>query len=118
MGLAHGFFQAGARAVVANLWPVRDAEAADIVQRLYFHLGRGESLGAAVAAARRELMLAGRPAAAWSGLVVIGDAEVVPIPGGAAPAWPWWGGVVVALVGVSAGGWWWERHRRSREVAS
>jgi hypothetical protein len=79
MGLAHGFFHAGAHAVIGGLWPVKDREAADLVAALYRHLGRGERVGTALALARRERIRAGDPAAAWAGLTLIGDADMSPI---------------------------------------
>jgi CHAT domain-containing protein/Tfp pilus assembly protein PilF len=94
MGLANAFFQAGARAVVAGLWPLRDDEAADLVDQMGRRLARGQSLGAALAGARRALIERGAPTAAWAGLVVLGDADVVPLPGG--------GGVIPRLARLAA----------------
>jgi len=55
-----------------------------LVEDLALHLGRGETVGAALAAARRERIRSGAHTAAWAGLVVLGDADLVPVPGG------WW----------------------------
>lgn len=85
MSLARAFFQAGAHGVVASLWPLRDDESAAMFERFYDHLGRGQSVAAALHAARREAIEAGEPAAAWAGLVVLGDGSVVPLPGGRSP---------------------------------
>ena len=82
MGLAHAFFQAGARAVVGSLWPLRDDEAALLMGDFYRELGRGRSVAAALAEARRSRIAAGAPAAAWAGMVVLGDGDLVPLPGG------------------------------------
>jgi tetratricopeptide (TPR) repeat protein len=98
MGLARGFFQAGARAVVGSILPVRDAEAEPFVSAFYEHLARGLSVGESMAQARRDRIISGAPAAAWAGWVVMGDASVVPVPGGAHSSWPWWGWVIAALV--------------------
>src|SRR4030095_8618917 len=43
VGIARAFFQAGARTVVASLWPMRDDEAAAIAGSFYRHLRDGES---------------------------------------------------------------------------
>ena len=80
MGLARAFFQAGARTVVASLWPLRDAEAADLFESFYRHLNEGHTVAAALAAAQRDRLRRGVPAAAWAGLVVLGDGDLVPIP--------------------------------------
>lgn len=84
MGLARAFFHAGAVAVVGSLWPLRDDEAAQFVNALAAHLGEGASVSSALAAARRDAIRAGGPAAAWAGLVVLGDGDFVPLPGGRA----------------------------------
>ncbi|MBP7149582.1 MAG: CHAT domain-containing protein, partial [Acidobacteria bacterium] len=85
-GLANAFFQAGARTVVAGLWSLRDDETAALVEDFGRRLAAGASVGAALAGARRELVARGAPPAAWAGLVVLGDADLVPLPGGAAPS--------------------------------
>jgi CHAT domain-containing protein/tetratricopeptide (TPR) repeat protein len=101
MSLARAFFQAGAHTVVASLWRLRDDEAADLFDRFYRHLGKGLSVAAALQAAQREMSTAGAPAAAWAGLVVLGDGGLVPLPGGrrgiAVPGWAWAAGVGVLL---------------------
>lgn len=88
MGLAHAFFQAGAVAVVGGLWSLRDEETARLVERLADHLGEGRSVSSALAQARRDSIAAGAPAAAWSGLVLLGNGDVVPVPGGRPAPWP------------------------------
>ena len=82
MSLARAFFQAGAHGVVASLWPLRDDEAAQVLDLFYAELERGRSLGAALAGAQRAAIAASLPPAAWAGLVVVGDASLVPFPGG------------------------------------
>lgn len=81
LGLARAFFQAGARAVVGNLWPMRDDEAEALMEEFSRRLARGQTLSRALAGARAVRIEAGAPAAAWAGLVVLGDGDVVPIPG-------------------------------------
>jgi CHAT domain-containing protein len=83
VGMARAFFQAGARTVVGSLWPMRDDEAEELVTRMGDELRRGASIGEAVARTRRAAIAQGRPPAAWAGLVVLGDADHVPVPGGA-----------------------------------
>jgi hypothetical protein len=78
-GLARAFFQAGARGVVGNLWPLRDDEAEPLVRELGRRLAHGRSLGSALAEARAVRVEAGAPAAAWAGLVVLGDADFAPV---------------------------------------
>lgn len=80
MSLARAFFQAGAHGVVASLWPLRDDESAVLFRRFYRRLAEGATVGEALHGARREAIEAGEPAAAWAGLVVLGDGELVPAP--------------------------------------
>jgi CHAT domain-containing protein len=82
LSLARAFFQAGARAVVASLWSLRDDEAAALFESFYRHLGRGASVAEALGAAQRQLIDDGAPAAAWAGVVALGDGGLVPLPGG------------------------------------
>ncbi|HEX6903037.1 MAG TPA: CHAT domain-containing protein [Thermoanaerobaculia bacterium] len=117
MSLARAFFQAGAHTVVASLWKLRDDEAAEFFDRFYDHLGRGLSVAASAHAAQRELIEDGAPAAAWAGIVVLGDGDAVPLPGGrrgpalpSLPAWAWSlaGGVLLL---AALGGLYWFRRR-------
>lgn len=87
MGLANAFFQAGARTVVAGLWAVRDRETARLIERFGRYLGEGESVATALARSRRELIRRGAPSAAWAGMVVLGDGDLVPLPEGRSSSW-------------------------------
>jgi len=97
MSLARAFFQAGAHTVVASLWRLRDDEAADFFARYYRHLGHGRSVAAAAQAARKDLLAKGAPAAAWAGIVVLGDGDLVPLPGGR-KGWNVWAWALGAIV--------------------
>ncbi|MDX1501351.1 MAG: CHAT domain-containing protein [Thermoanaerobaculia bacterium] len=79
LGLARGFFVAGARTVVASLWPLRDDDALALLTEFYRGLRRGESVAAALAGAQAARRDEGAPAAAWAGLVVLGDGDLVPM---------------------------------------
>ncbi len=74
--LARGFLAGGARAVIGSLWPLRDDEAADFFNAFYHDLGGGETVAHAFASAQRDRIAAGAPAAAWAGLVLVGDGAV------------------------------------------
>jgi len=115
LGLARAFFQAGAHTVVASLWPLRDDDGAALFDRFYEHLGQGESVAAALRAAQRERADEGAPAYAWAGLVVLGNGDIVPLPGGnerspllASPAL--WLSIAALLLGGGAVVW---RRRRA-----
>lgn len=88
LSLARAFFEAGARTVVASLWPIRDDEAAALFEPFYRQLGRGASVAESLGAAQRERIAAAAPAAAWAGVIVLGDGALVLRPGGRSRAWP------------------------------
>jgi hypothetical protein len=119
MSLGRAFFQAGAHGVVASLWPLRDDESAALFGRFYRRLAEGATVGQALHGARREAIAAGEPAAAWAGLVVLGDGSLVPVPGGRRPGLEsgfWWLAIwSVLLLGAVAGGaaMWRSRRKRS-----
>ncbi|HET7200748.1 MAG TPA: CHAT domain-containing protein [Burkholderiales bacterium] len=116
MSLARAFFQARARTVVGSLWSVRDNEAQEFSERLYHYLEVGLSVSAALRAAQRDRIAAHMPAAAWAGVVVLGDGDLVPLPGGRKPRtlMPGAATVAAALAGIAAAllfGWRWLRAR-------
>ncbi len=88
MSLSRAFILAGAEAVVASRYPLHDSDAMQLFARLYHHLDAGRSLSTALALARRELIAAGAPEAAWSGVIVLGNGDVVLRP--RTPLQRWW----------------------------
>lgn len=121
LSLARAFFQAGAKAVLGTLWPQWDDQAAALFDGFYRHLAEGESLSAALAAAQRDRIAAGAATGDWAGIVVLGDGDFVPLPGGRS-----WLGLharplalaaalaAVLLLGALTAA----RHRRSRRRAT
>ena len=79
MSLARAFFAAGARGVVATRWPLRDDDAAFMMERFYEALGEGQSVAAALRRARHDAIEAGLPAAAWAGVAALGDGPQRPV---------------------------------------
>ncbi|MFN7978210.1 MAG: CHAT domain-containing tetratricopeptide repeat protein [Vicinamibacterales bacterium] len=76
VGLARAFLQAGARQVVASLWPVDDAATAELMTRFYRHLLRdGRPASEALRLAQRELARVAPWQAPyyWAGFVLQGD---------------------------------------------
>lgn len=115
MGLARGFFQAGVPTVVGSLWPLRDDDGARLFGAFYRHLAEGKSAAGALAAAQRERLASGAPAAAWAGVVVLGNGDFVPFPGRVrrVPA-GLWTGLAAAATGAAAALLVFRRSRRKR----
>jgi CHAT domain-containing protein len=112
LGLARGFFQAGASAVVGTLWPVRDDEMEVFMTAFARELRRGRSLSAAHREAVRSAIRAGLPALAWAGTVILGDGDVTPVPTGGTSRLPVLAGAAVVCALGFAG--WAIRVRRRR----
>ncbi len=76
-GLSTAFLAAGAPAVVSSIWPVDDRGAAAFSRAFYRQLERGQTVAAALSAARRELAAdpGTRSPAAWAAFVLWGDPE-------------------------------------------
>jgi CHAT domain-containing protein len=116
LSLARAFFTGGAGVVVATRWPVRDDDAAWVMERFYDALASGQSAASALRQARRDARAHDVPAAAWASFTTLGDGERRPFPtgrGAAAPR-PW--SVAAAVVAIAAGGLAW-RVRRRRAAA-
>jgi len=115
MGLARAFFQAGAHTVVASLWPLGDEAGAALFAAFYRELARGLSVAEALRRAQGARIAEGAPAFDWAGVVVLGDGNLVPVPGGARSARrpsAWAGGVALLLVTAGAWVFWRSRLRR------
>lgn len=82
MGLARAFFQSGAHPVVASLWNLRDDYGKELFDRFYAHLAEGRSVAQALQDAQQDRIRDGAPTEAWAGVVVLGDGDRVPFPGG------------------------------------
>lgn len=93
--LARAFLQAGARTVVASLWNVNDARAAELMSYFYSKLARGESKADALRSAKLELIRRhpGLPPRLWAPFVLIGEPDGG-VPLSAPPFWrDWWRGL-------------------------
>lgn len=104
LSLARAFFQAGARAVVGSLWQLRDDQAATFFDAFYRALATGARVSDAVATAQRAQLRAGAAAEAWAGIVVLGDGDLVPFPGGRRGSSPWWWAMAAGVAVVLAVG--------------
>jgi CHAT domain-containing protein len=74
VGLVRAFLTAGARNVVATLWPVEDAATARFMERFHGEFASGASAAEALARAQRAALRDARTAQPfyWAGFVVSG----------------------------------------------
>lgn len=100
IGFSSTLLGAGASAVVANLWPVDDAYAAEFVQRWYLHLTHGLTIAQSMQKTRQEFAGSGYPPSAWAGWLVLGDGAVG-LTARKASRWPWL--LAAVLLGILAG---------------
>jgi tetratricopeptide (TPR) repeat protein len=80
IGFSRAFFAAGARTVVASLWPLRDDDAQTLMAHFVRHAADGVPVGEALARARRGAREQGVPTAGWASMVVVGDGRAVVRP--------------------------------------
>lgn len=72
MGLARGFFSAGAPSLLLSLWTVDDRATATLMSSFYRRLAAGDALGAALRHAQLELMRDEPHPFFWSPFVLVG----------------------------------------------
>jgi hypothetical protein len=109
LSLARAFFAGGAGTVVATRWPLRDDDAAFVMERFYTSLATGATVGASMRQARRDALAAGLPVEAWAGFALLGDgAGRLVTRDMSQPLNRWW---LVAAAAIACAGW---RARRVR----
>jgi CHAT domain-containing protein/tetratricopeptide (TPR) repeat protein len=117
LSLARAFFGAGAEAVIGTRWPIRDADAASLFDTFYQRLGEGASLSEALKHTKTAAIAANRPASAWASLVLLGNGDFRPFPGGRPPDPPRTRSpiAVIALLALPVAGFIWLVARRPRQ---
>ena len=115
LSLARGFFAGGASAVIGTLSRVRDDDQRALFHAFYGELRRGVSVSEAMGAAKRSLIRAGAPPAAWANVIVLGDGTVHPRAPDPPRRWPLLaaaalGAILIGVVGVRVR----RRHTRSK----
>jgi len=120
LSLARAFFEAGASAVIGSRWPIRDDDAAALFEAFYQGLGQGASLSEALKQAKAQAIGANRPAAAWASLVLLGDGNFRPFPGGrlVPPEKRWPSAAVLALLALPVAVLVWRFARRSPSTSA
>ena len=72
IGLAQAFFFAGAKTVVASLWPVEDASTSEFMKYFYGALNTGIGVVRSLGAAQRKMAAMGYAPHHWAPFVAIG----------------------------------------------
>ncbi|MBX2816050.1 MAG: CHAT domain-containing protein, partial [Saprospiraceae bacterium] len=111
LSLARAFFQAGAKSVIASLWPVDDASTSEIMINFYKHLKKGKRKDTALRLAKQDFLANADPRWQhpyyWAGFIAIGDMS--PLDFGGTPSWIYWLMAVTFLgFGITV---WWRRFR-------
>ena len=87
-GLVGPLLEAGARAVAATYWDVRDRSLVELMRVFYAGMAEGATAGDALARAKRQLIARGVSPRTWASVGIIGDDRVRPLapPPNARPA--------------------------------
>lgn len=112
LSLARAFVHAGASAVVATLWDVRDRESVAVMSELYGRLAAGRPVSQALGAAKRAMIARGARPAGWAAYVAIGHPDATPDLDAAPRSMAAWFALGFALLGgliIAVGSWLWAR---------
>lgn len=105
LSLARAFFAAGAGGVVATRWPLRDDDAAFMMERFYRALRAGDHVGAALRRARRDAVARGLPPGVWAGVALLGDGRHRPFQPVRDASGRWAAFAIVLTVAAAAVAW-------------
>lgn len=91
MSLARAFAYAGCPNLLTSLWQVDDAATRLLMERFYQHLSEGKGKAAALRQAKLDYLASGHLShpSFWSGFVLIGDDDPVPIQRNNELIWLW-----------------------------
>lgn len=80
MALARSFFFAGARSVIASLWPINDKTTRKIMVEFYDNIVRGASIGESLRKAKIMMIRSSwRHPFFWAGFILQGDSSLVSV---------------------------------------
>lgn len=102
LGLTAPLIEAGARAVVATAWRIKDRETIDFVRAFYDALAAGNPVADALRAAKLDAIQRGAPPAEWAAFQVVGDPLVRVSLRTPRPTWLWPAAVIVLLVAAGS----------------
>lgn len=101
-GLTAPLLAAGARAVVATLWPIGDRRTTRLVEDLYRGMAKGATVGEALRQAKLTALARGERPAVWAAFTLVGDPGVRLALITPRPVWPMWLGVGAGVL-IAAG---------------
>ena len=110
LGLSAPLLQAGARSIVATLWPIGDRATLGVIDAFYDEMAAGLPEAEALRAAKLRMIRARRPAAEWGALTLVGDPSItLPLhrPTAALPAW-----LPVAVLAAAGAAYWWRAGKK------
>lgn len=100
-GLVAPLLSAGARSVVATMWPVGDRSTARFVEDFYRQLAEGRDVSEALRQAKLAAIERGAPLAEWAAFTVIGDPLVqIRLQ---QPSFPWYRVAVTIAIATAIG---------------
>lgn len=73
--LTRAFIYAGARSVIVTLWPIEDQTTAELMEKFYRHLTRGETKSRALQEAQLMITEKYHNPYLWAGFQLFGDYE-------------------------------------------
>ncbi|HEU5219682.1 MAG TPA: CHAT domain-containing protein [Gemmatimonadales bacterium] len=98
-GLTAPLLEAGARSVVATLWPVRDRQTARLMGSFYASIAGGAPVVEALRSAKLEAYRAGAPSGDWAAFTLVGDPSVrIRLEPAGTAWWPWALGIFAAAL--------------------
>lgn len=74
-GLVAPLMGAGARTIVASMWPVGDRATALLMRDFYDEMAEGKTIGEALRAAKLTARKRGEPASVWAAFTLVGDPD-------------------------------------------
>ncbi|MDC8002938.1 CHAT domain-containing protein [Aureisphaera galaxeae] len=101
ISLAHAFNYAGSESILTSLWKIDEQSSSEIIDLFYVHLSNGLTKDSALKQAKLDYLAnaQGRTQAPfyWSGLVIMGDTQAVPLQSGYS-IWAWFAVILVGLL--------------------
>jgi CHAT domain-containing protein len=116
MSIARGFAYAGCPSLVISLWKIDDKTSANIMEKFYTHLAKGEPIDLALAKSKVEYMAGAKEFNShpyyWAAFLPVGNPLALDTP---KPNW--WGWVCGCVVTGGLISWWLSSYHRKRQYS-